>query len=293
MTRRVYFYRLQFMFIAFALLLPLGTVQPVWGAQGEPDSYSIGLTPVFLDDQTSFLNDWQFYLTSRLGSSVKFVRRQSYREITELLLDGRIDVAWICGYPYVRNWHKLKLLAVPLFANEPLYQSYLIVPEDEQSTEKIADLRDKIFAFSDPDSNSGYLVPQVELKKSNIKASDFFRRTFFTWSHRDVVKAVANGVAQAGAVDGYVWETLALTHPKLTGKTRVVRKSDFFGFPPFVSRPNLSSEKFEKIRKVLLDMANDPGGQQLLKRLNLDGFTEGDDALYYGIRKLVAQLGQE
>ncbi len=73
-----------------------------------------GTTPVFLDEQAQFLRAWQNWLESRLGSPVRFVQRASYQEIMELLLAGRLDVAWVCGYPYVRHRRELELVAVPI-----------------------------------------------------------------------------------------------------------------------------------------------------------------------------------
>ncbi len=257
------------------------------------EGFTIGLTSVFLNDQTSFLRDWRTYLETRLGKPVNFIQRQTYREITEMLLKDRLDVAWICGYPYIRHWKQLRLLAVPLFNGEPLYQSYIIVPADDEGTEDITDLGGAIFAYSDPDSNSGYLVPQVQLLKAEHDPKEFFRKAFFTWNHRDVVVAVAEGLAQGGAVDGYVWDTLAQMQPELTKRTRVVAKSKKFGFPPFVSRPGLPYDDFQRIRRILTDMATDPEGQDLLKRLNLDGFTWGNDHLFEGIRSAALLLDRE
>ena len=71
---------------------------------------------------------------------------------------------------------------------------------------------------------------------SGILSLLLFRKTFFTWAHQDTVRAVAVGLAQAGAVDGYIWETLDRIEPELTRETRVVAKSDWYGFPPIVAR---------------------------------------------------------
>jgi phosphonate transport system substrate-binding protein len=164
------------------------------------------------------------------------------------------------------------------------------VPAADDKTKNITDLEGSVFAYSDPDSNSGYLVSQVQLKKAKIEPSDFFRKVFFTWNHRDVVIAVADGVAQGGAVDGYVWETLALIRPRLTEQTKVVWKSEKFGFPPFVSRKSLSYEDFHRFRRVLMGMEKDPEGKQLLLRLNLDGFVSGEDRLFDGIRNAMLYM---
>lgn len=256
-------------------------------AAAAPAPLRIGLTAVILDDQTSLLRDWQAYLEARLGRRVRFVQRQTYREITELLLNDGLDVIWTCGYPYVRLQDQARLLAVPVFEGRPLYRSYLIVPAADRTTTRLEDLKGKVFAFSDPDSNSGYLVPQVQLLRAGYEPRWFFKRTFFTWAHRDVVRAVAEGVADGGSVDGYVWETLRRDQPELTARTRVVAKSPYFGFPPLVARRTLPEPLIGAIREELVNMAGNPEGMRLLQRLNLDGFAPGDPRLFDSIRQSV------
>lgn len=253
----------------------------------EPAPLRIGLTSVFLDDQTSFISAWRDYLERRLQRKVVFVQRANYREIIALLRSDKLDFAWVCGYPYFVNRRYLSLLAVPLYEGKPTYRSYLIVPATDVRTKSIGELRDKVFAFSDPDSNSGYLVPVHDLHALQERASVFFGKTFFTWSHRKVVEAVAAGVAQAGAVDGYVWDMLARQHPELTVHTRVAQKSAAFGFPPFVAAKTVPAADLAAMREVLFKMAQDPDAEILLWQLGLDGFVKGDDALYAAIGKMM------
>jgi phosphonate transport system substrate-binding protein len=222
---------------------------------------------------------------------VVFVQRGRYREITELLQQGKLDFAWVCGFPLVANRQHMKLLAVPVFNGRPLYRSYLIVPASDRQSRSILDLRGKVFAFSDPDSNSGYLFPSYTLIRFNERPSAFFSRTFFTWAHRKVVEAVAAGLAQGGAVDGYVWETLQRSHPELTSRTRVVEKSPEFGHPPFVARWSIPRSEFAVMQRVLVEMSDDAEGANLLKKLNLDGFTPGDLRLFDSIARMMTMVG--
>ena len=260
-------------------------------ASADDHPIRFGLTPVFLDDQLAFLSVWKTYLAKRLGRDVVFVQRGNYREITDLLRNGKLDLAWVCGYPLVQNRDQMKLLAVPRFNGKPLYRSYLIVPATDTVTRSVLDLRGKVFAFSDPDSNSGYLYPRFALLQFKEDSGTFFSRTFFTWGHRKVIEAVASSLAQGGAVDGYVWETLNLTHPQLTGRTRVVVKSPEFGFPPVVARQDLPQSDFLALREVLLTMGHDVEGAELLRRLNLDGFDAGDGHLFDGIARMARAVG--
>ncbi len=254
---------------------------------GEPQApVRIGLTPVFLDDQAAFLRLWKAYLERRLQRPIAFVQRGSYREVYELLRPGYIDFAWLCGYPYVRLAQWVKLLAVPVFRGKPLYRSYLIVPASDPHTRSLLDLRGRVFAYSDPDSNSGYLFPRYFLVRNGENPDAFFLRTFFTWAHRKVVEAVASGLAHGGAVDSYVWETLAQMHPELTAKTRVAARSPEFGHPPFVARSSVSPQDFAALQAALTGMDGDPEGQALLRRLNLDGFSVEGPELFDSIARM-------
>lgn len=257
-------------------------------AFAEAPPLRLGLTPVFLDDQASFLEAWRIYLTERLQRPVVFVQRGSYREIVELLTQDQIEAAWLCGFPFVKNERRLRLLAVPLFQGRPLYRSYLIVPAGDTRTKSLLDLRGKVFAYSDPDSNSGFLYTQHALAQWGERSDRFFARTFFTWAHRKVVEAVAVELAQGGAVDGYVWETLKRFYPQVTARTRVLEQSPEFGFPPFVTRASLPEADFAALRQVLVAMGGDTEGRELLSQLNLEGFVPGERALFDGIAQMAS-----
>jgi phosphonate transport system substrate-binding protein len=247
-----------------------------------------GTTPVFLDDQAEFLERWRVYLETRVRRPVQFMQRGSYREVMALLTSGKLDCAWLCGYPYVRMKRHLELVAVPLYAGQPFYRSYLIVPAGDHASRSVLDLKGRVFAYSDPDSNSGWLTPQVELKRASEDATRFFKKSFFTWSHRKVIEAVAVGLADGGAVDGYIWDTLARQHPELTGATRVAWRSPGFGFPPIVARRGSNPAL---LRQALQAMNQTPPGQALLARLNLEGFVPGNAALFDSIEANWRYLG--
>jgi phosphonate transport system substrate-binding protein len=264
---------------------------PVWG-DGGGDPVRIGMSPVFLDDQVGFLGAWRDYLAQAMGRPVEFVQRGSYREIVELLRQDKLHFAWLCGYPYVRERHWMRLLAVPVYQGQPLYRSYLIVPTRDSTTQTITDLRDRVFAFSDPDSNSGYLYPYYSLGRVHSSPTRFFRRTFFTYAHKKVVEAVALEVAHGGAVDGYVWDTLARTHPELTSRTRVADRSPPFGFPPFVAGPAAPTDLYGRMQEILLSMHEDAAGLPFLRKLNLDRFALGTPALYAEIEVMLRAVGQ-
>ena len=269
--------------IAWLVIALLMGATPALADSNQP--VLIGTTPVFLDDQAMFLDRWRKYMERRLGRPVGFVQRGSYRDITNLILAGKLDFAWVCGPPYIANRANMILAAVPVFKGKPLYQSYLIVPATDKTTAGFADLKDKVYAFSDPDSNSGWVAPQAEMRRLQLNPATLFKKSFFTWAHKKAVEAVAVGIAQGGSVDGYVWETLNVLHPELTAKTRIVWKSPEYGFPPIIARRSIAREEFRRMQVLLVGMKDDPEGRALLKELNLDGFTPGNDRLFDGIER--------
>jgi phosphonate transport system substrate-binding protein len=156
----------------------------------------------------------------------------------------------------------------------------------------MADLKDAVFAYADPYSNTGYLAPRYRIREMGADPGGFFRQTFFTWSHRKVVDAVAKGFADGGAVDSFVWDTLNKVRPEATRATRIIERSPEYGFPPFAAHRGVSTEDFTRMQRVLLDMPKDPTGRMLLERLNLDGFVVGDRSMYDSVAKMMRAFGE-
>lgn len=252
----------------------------------------VALTPAFLHDQHALLADWRVYLENRLRRRVEFVQRDRYRDTMDLLQQQKVEFAWICDYPFVMLRNEVQLLAVALNAGQPTYRSYLIVPAHDTQTRSIAELKNRVFAFADPHSNTGYLVPRFEIKRGGDDPEKFFRRTFFTWSHRKVIDAVAAGLVQGGTVDSYVWDVLSQVRPDITARTRIAWKSPEFGFPPLVAHKGVAETDVILMRRVLMGMKDDTQGRLLLSRLKLDGFMPGSPKLYEGVAEMMRAFGE-
>ncbi len=247
--------------------------------------FRLGLTPVFLDNDALVIERLRRALVGALEMPVELEQRRTYKEVTEMLLEGALDAAWLCGYPYLQHEDELSVVAVPLWNGKPLYQSYLIVGKSDDARD-LSDLRGDIHAFSDPDSNSGFLVTASDLAEMGLRPDEFFGRTIFTYGHRNVVRAVAAGLVRSGSVDGYVWEALARMEPMLTNRTRVIRRSEWLGFPPVCAhRDRIADPEVRKFSRAVLDFDRTSDGRAALNLLQLDGMTPAYPSLYDGIRR--------
>jgi phosphonate transport system substrate-binding protein len=247
-----------------------------------------GLTPVFLTNDLELLARLRTYLRRATARPVRLVTKRTYQEITSLLISGQLDAAWICGFPFVANRPQLSLIAVPVWRGQPLYRSYLIAGRDKTAA-SLDDLKGDTHAFSDPDSNSGWLVTATALARRGLTPDRFFAQTIFTWGHRNVVRAVASGLTDSGSVDGYVYEVMRETEPSLISATRLVTMSEFLGFPPVACATAVADEPATKrLRAALVTMGGDEDGRAVLQMLRLDGFTVADPSLFDDIAAEVA-----
>lgn len=252
--------------------------------------FRLGLTPVFLDNDAIVIERLRSAFSHAMGEPVDLIQRRTYQEITASILDGSVDAAWICGYPFLQHRESLALLGVPVWRGRPLYQSYLIVSQEDDAA-GLEDLQGDIHAFSDPDSNSGYLVTASDLARRGETPEHFFARSVFTYGHRNVVRAVAGGLARSGSVDGYVWETLASVEPSLTGRTKVISKSEWLGFPPFAARADRApTPELQRFGQALRSLDTSPAGREALELLFLDRIQEGDISLFDGIAERMAEI---
>lgn len=231
------------------------------------------------------------YLGRQLDRSVRLIQRNTYAEINELIRTGGADLAFVCGGAYVEGQRDfgMELLVAPQVRGQTVYYSYIIVPRDSPA-QSLADLRGKTFAFSDPLSNSGYLFPTYRLSQMGETAESFFRSTFFTYSHDNSIKAVAEHLADGAAVDSLVYDYAIARNPADSGRTRIIEKSPAYGIPPVVVHPDLDAALKDRLRAILLNMHTDPQGRQALQALLIDRFVQVDDSSYDGIRLMAAQV---
>ena len=260
------------------------------GLAGAATSFRLGLTPVFLDNDAIVIDRLRSSLSAAMGHTVELVQRRTYQEITAMLLDGSVDAAWICGFPYLQHQARLSLVGVPEWNGKPLYQSYLIAGVDDPADD-LQGLEGGIHAFSDPNSISGFLVTASDLARNGTTPDAFFARSIFTYGHRNVVRAVAGGLTRSGSVDGYVWETLALVEPDLTMRTRIISKSEWLGFPPFAARADRAeSREVQQFGKVLRSLHETPVGREVLGLLFLDRIVDAEPSLFDGIASRMSDL---
>ena len=221
------------------------------------------------------------YLGKRLGRPAELIRRSSYSEENELLRSGYCDLALVSGYAYLVGQRDFGLepVAVPLVKGDSQCCSYLIVGADSPAGEW-SDLLGKTFAFTDPLSTSGYVAPRYELMLRGETPDSFFRRTIFTYGDDNSVRAVAEKLVDAAAVESLAYDRMAALSPGLLKKTKIIARSEHFGAPLVVVNSQMSRTLREQLREAFLDMNHSPVGRTALEQIGAERFISPDPHLY-------------
>ena len=238
-----------------------------------------------------FYKDILDYIGNSLGYRVQMIQRKTYGEINELFPKRQIDIAFICTGPYAagKKVYGFEALATPIVRNRPFYHSYLIVNKASRF-KKLEDLRGQVFAYTDPDSNTGALVPISWLLKLGEQPDSFFKETTFTYSHDNSILAVAKSLVDGAAVDSHIWEYYHRRNPYYTSMTRVIRKSKPFGSPPLVASIYLSKELKNQIQQTLVTMHDYDEGKRILQQLMIDRFEAPREEWYKSVRELYQRV---
>ncbi len=223
----------------------------------------------------------------RAGYPVVFSQKQTAGEILDMFSCRALDAAFVNPAVYVEGSRSfgLELLAVPVVNGQRFSCAYTIVHSDSD-IHTFKDLQNRVFAFTSPHSCFGCLVPCWYVSQYGSAPDAFFGETFFTYSHENAIKAVADGLADGACVDATVWNFLSREEPDFTMRTSVIDQSFPCGSAPFVVHPFLEPALKERLARILFSLHKEKAAAGMLKELSIDYFDRPDDLLYDPVRRI-------
>lgn len=236
------------------------------------------------------------YLSDRLPITVQFRDDLDWREAYHQVETGRMDLAWICGKPYVRLVDRpnpsIVLLAAPVmraerYRNKPVYFSDVVVRSDSPYL-SFADLRGAAWAYNEPGSQSGYHVTRYHLATMG-EGWSFFGRLVESGAHRRSLEMVMEGEVDASAIDSTVLEWILARQPDVAEKIRIIGTLGPSPIPPWVMSHNAAAQYGEALRQALVNMHHTAEGQKVLATGQLARFAAVADADYNPIREMAVR----
>ena len=179
-----------------------------------------------------------------------------------------------CGYPFVNVLGPaVKLVATPSYdapgCEAARYGAHVIVRADS-SAGSVADLQGCRLAANGTGSYSGYHVWRTMLPAGDDPPS-FFGEIVATGAHRNSIRSVAAGEADACAVDCVTHALLADNAPEELRRTRILASSPTAPGMPYVTAAATSDEDIAKMRDGLLAAIADPSLARARAALRLTG----------------------
>ncbi len=143
-------------------------------------------------------------LEEALGVPVKIFTPADYDGVIQGMLGGTIDVSWLGASAYAKVYLTDPEAVEPVLVKQNVdgsigYYSIGIARKDSGIT-SLDDMKGKVFGFGDPNSTSGYLIPNVEITAAgySMTPGEYFADVKFTGGHEQTIVAVVNGDVDAG-----------------------------------------------------------------------------------------------
>jgi phosphonate transport system substrate-binding protein len=230
-------------------------------------------------------------LEKDLGVKVKSVTATDYRGTIEALKFKKAELGHLGPKAYVEastnNYANVEPVAQLQLANGSLgYRSCLIV-HAESDMFSPEDMAGKTFAFNDPNSTSGYLVPSAFfMMEMGVDPKKYFAKVTFSGSHEASILAVAAKKVEIASTNLPDLQQLTRENKVPRGALRVIWVSKLIPNDPIVVRKDLPASFKSAIQESLTTMrARNP---EAFKEIGawVGNFVVADDGKYQVIRDL-------
>lgn len=235
------------------------------------------------------------HFETELGIPVKIDVYPDYNGVVEAMNFGKVNMAYFGPLTYVIAHHEsgAEAIMTQLIKGEPFYYAYIITHKDapyNSLEDLLKNPAEVTFAYGDPNSTSGSLIPSMELKERGVYRSnnDFdFKNVIFTGGHDATALAVENKQVVAGAIDSAIFDKLKETGKIDANAYKVIWQSDkLFQYPWAVK--DVDADIIAQIQEAFLKVTD----QEILDAFAATGFVKAQNSDYEAIRKAAEQDGR-
>ena len=244
-------------------------VIPVAGAQGLQDTFGKVAA----------------YLQKELGIKVKLVTPSDYAGVIVGMAHKHIDVAYLGPKSYCeaakRAGAEASVIEIDAEAGIPGYYGYVITKKGS-GLKTLADIKGKKWAFTDPNSTSGTLVPTVMFANKGINPQTYFSRVVYSGSHEASILSVKNGKVDAASTNNLDYNR-GLGRAWSKNDFNIIWKSKLIPGSPMAVRKDLPESLKMAIKGAFIsydDKAN-------LAKMKILGYAPAKDSIFDGVRKMI------
>ena len=239
------------------------------------------------------------YLKKETGMEIEIELPINYIALVEAFGSKRADAAIINTFGYILANEKYGVQARLKLMNRGRDEYYGQIIARADGPKSIQELNGKKFAFVDPASTSGYLLPLRLFKQENVKLKEFM----FSGKHDTVVRAVYQKQVDAGATfytppddDGTPKDArwiLRTEYPDVYEKIKILKLTGPIPNDPVVFRKDIPEEVKQKFADALIKfIKTDEGKSVLLGMYHITDFKVATDKDYDIVRGYLKDVGE-
>jgi len=143
-------------------------------------------------------------ISKALNMKTEIFVGSDYNATIEAMRASKVDVALMGAFGYVLATTQAPVEAfavtVTKKSNSPDYHSIIIARNDETDLTSLDSLRGHTFAFVDPSSTSGSLMPKAAMMDNHIVPESDLKKVIYSGGHDASIIAVAEGKVDAASV---------------------------------------------------------------------------------------------
>jgi phosphonate transport system substrate-binding protein len=241
--------------LAFAALLASGMFTPTLAASdglAEDGVLKVGIIPA--EDARAVVRQSQSVIdqvSKTLGMKTEIFVGSDYNATIEALRANKVDVALMGAFGYVlaTTQAPVEAFAVTVTAASmsPSYHS-IIIAKTESPLDSLQSLKGHTFAFVDPSSTSGSLMPSAAMIDAHIVPEKDLKQVIYSGGHDASIIAVAQGKVEAAAVADRIFKGACDKKLVDCATIKVIWTSPAIPNDPLFYRKALSDEMKKKIR---------------------------------------------
>ena len=276
------------MMIAIGGIRPMNApLTPSTAPDKWPATFKLGLIPT--EGGAGVVDRFQpliRHLEDVLGVPVEVSTASDYSGVITAMQHGHIDAAYLGPKSYVAASERAGAQAVAMEISKEKEPGYfgIIISRKGSGIESIADARGKTFAFTDPNSTSGYLVPNLLFARDmSVDPDDYFSRVRFSGSHGASILSVRNGTIDVAATNSLDLARMIEKGQAAASDFNVLWESELIPGSPMVIRRDLPRSLKAAYLGALIMFNDDEAG---LDQLQTGGFIYATDEDYDVIRYL-------
>ncbi len=217
------------------------------------------------------------------------VSAPDYDGVLALLLDGKIDAAWMGTVSYARavlEGKRIEPIACPRRRGKAWYTGDIVCRKDS-GVSRLEQLKGRRIAFVDEASASGYLYPLFLLERAGVRID----RPVFLGKHDSVLLAVYLGKFDAGAVFSGAVRVFFADRPERQREMCVLATTERIYNEPIVVRADAPAEWKRRLKEAFLSLELDSNETAALG--GLEGFESTDAEHYLPVVRLLKRLKQK